>query len=57
MAESWNKWVDRFWPVTFGIGLVMTILLLACLALSFCLVYGATFSIFCDCETWRAFDQ
>jgi hypothetical protein len=56
-AEFWNKVADRLWPFTFGAAVLITVFVLALVALSFLLVYGAAFSILSDSETWRGFQE
>ena len=41
----WDRLVDRLWPLTFTIGILMTVAVVAFLALSFYLVFGATLSL------------
>jgi hypothetical protein len=49
----WNRVVDRLWPLTFGVGILMTVVVFAFLAFSSWLVFGAALSIVTDNETWR----
>jgi hypothetical protein len=57
VSTEMDKIIHRLWPVTLGVGILMAVCVLAILALSFCLVYGAAFSILCENETWQTLKQ
>ena len=47
--------IDRLWPLTFTIGILMAIGVFAFLAFSFCLVFGAVLSVVVNYELeWAA---
>jgi uncharacterized membrane protein len=48
----WDRLVDRLWPLTLGIGILMTVLVFAFLVFSFSVVFHAAFSILINSETW-----
>lgn len=49
----WDRVVDRLWPVTFGVGILMTIGVIAFFALAFWIVFGAAvLKLPCD-QMWR----
>jgi hypothetical protein len=48
----WDRLVDRLWPVTLTIGILMTIAVFTFLVFSFCVVFHAAFSILIDSKTW-----
>ena len=48
----WDRLVDRLWPLTLSIGILMTVVVFAFLAFSFCVVFRAAFLILTNTETW-----
>lgn len=47
-----DRLVDRLWPLTLTIGILMTVVVFVFLAFSFCAVFGAALSILINSETW-----
>ena len=51
LHSIWDRLVDRLWPATFSVGILMTFAVIVFLAFSFWVVFGAAAAIVLDPET------